>query len=74
MVFLTEQTNQKFQISHEGIVCWLVSKKDQYKQKNKTHFSFLMNEVFGIADRRMEENMSDLQVGPDNISTAFEDG
>ena len=74
MVFLTEQTNQKFQISREGIVCWLVSTKDQYKQKNKTHFSVLMNEVFGIADRRMEGNMSDLQVGPDNISTAFEDG
>ena len=41
---------------------------------SKTHFSVLMNEVFGIADRRMEGNMSDLQVGPDNISTAFEDG
>ena len=73
MVFLTEQTNQKFQISREGII-WHVSTKDQYKQKNKTHFSFLMNEVFWIADRRMEGNMSDLQVGPDNISTAFEDG
>ena len=73
MVFLTEQTNQKFQISREGII-WHVWTKDQYKQKNKTHFSFLMNEAFWIADRRMEGNMSDLQVGPDNISTAFEDG
>ena len=54
MVFLTEQTNQKFQISHEGIICWLVSKKDQYKQKNKTHFSSLMNEVFWIAELQIE--------------------
>ena len=65
MVFLTEQTNQKFQISHVGII-W----KDKRSIKTEEQNSFF----FWIADRRMEGNMSDLQVGPDNISTAFEDG
>ena len=50
MVFLTEQTNQKFQISHEGII-W----KDKRSIKTEEQSSFFLSYEWSLLDCRSKD-------------------